>query len=191
MSWSGRGWRTLCFRINSEPRGAENREGSSTLAESSRLTWCSILIGWRHGWQNTWFWLAAESRVCSILIGCRDESCRFNVIKYGAESRKPTQCLKIGNARIKIGDARNSIDYSSSQWVKIWNDPFSAVCDNFRHCETSSKSFSELIFFAGPPAWINNTARTSHDACCRWLTLLYNCYACRYCFDLLICKKIA
>ena len=28
-----------------------------------------------------------------------------NVIRYGAESRKPTQCIKIGDACIKIGDA--------------------------------------------------------------------------------------
>ena len=28
-----------------------------------------------------------------------------NVLRYGAESRKPTQCIKIGDACIKIGDA--------------------------------------------------------------------------------------
>ena len=33
---------------------------------------CSILIGWRLGWLNTRLWLAAESRECSILIGCRE-----------------------------------------------------------------------------------------------------------------------
>ena len=35
----GGGWKTLCIRRGySEPRGAESREGSSTLAESSRVT---------------------------------------------------------------------------------------------------------------------------------------------------------
>ena len=33
------------------------------------------------------------------------ESCRFNVLRYAAESRKSSQCIKIGNACIKIGDA--------------------------------------------------------------------------------------
>ena len=28
-----------------------------------------------------------------------------HVLRYGAESRKPTQCVKIGKACIKIGDA--------------------------------------------------------------------------------------
>ena len=35
----GGGWETLCMKKRySEPRGAESREGSSTLAESSRVT---------------------------------------------------------------------------------------------------------------------------------------------------------
>ena len=35
----GGGWMTPCIKIGySEPRGAESREGSSTLAESSRVT---------------------------------------------------------------------------------------------------------------------------------------------------------
>ena len=28
-----------------------------------------------------------------------------NVLRYGAESRKSSQCIKIGNVCIKIGDA--------------------------------------------------------------------------------------
>ena len=43
VSWSGGGggggWGPSCIKIGySEPRGAESREGSLTLAESSRLT---------------------------------------------------------------------------------------------------------------------------------------------------------
>ena len=35
----GGGWKTLCIKIGySEPTRAESREGSSTLAESSRVT---------------------------------------------------------------------------------------------------------------------------------------------------------
>ena len=59
-------------------------------------------------------------------------------IKIGnAWCRKPNQCNKMGNACIKISDARikiaNSIlycistGYDSSQCIKIWNDSFSAL----------------------------------------------------------------
>ena len=42
----GGGWRSLCIKISySEPTRAESREGTSTLAESSRVTYNSILIG--------------------------------------------------------------------------------------------------------------------------------------------------
>ena len=39
---------------------------------------------------------------------------------------------------------------SSSQCIKIWNDSFSALCDNFRYCEIFSKNF----FLAPPPVRI-------------------------------------
>ena len=77
VSWSvggGGGWKTRCIRIGySELREAENREGISNLAESSRVTQYSILIGWRVGRLNTWFWLADEVWVfsCSIANGCQ------------------------------------------------------------------------------------------------------------------------
>ena len=29
----------------------------------------------------------------------------MHVLRYGAESLKPSECIKLGNARIKIGDA--------------------------------------------------------------------------------------
>ena len=50
----------------------------------------------------------------------------MHVLRYGAESRKPTEFIKIGNA-----------------CIKIWNDSFSALCDIFLHCEidTNSKNF--------------------------------------------------
>ena len=57
----GGGWKTLCIKIGYiDPGGAENTEKSSTLVEKSRVTWCSILIGWRPGWRNTRLWLADE-----------------------------------------------------------------------------------------------------------------------------------
>ena len=38
MSRAGGGWRSLCIKIGySEPTRAESREGTSTLAESSRV----------------------------------------------------------------------------------------------------------------------------------------------------------
>ena len=55
------GWRSLCFKIGySEPTRAESREGTSTVADSSRVTLYTILIGWWFGWRNTRIWLAAE-----------------------------------------------------------------------------------------------------------------------------------
>ena len=46
----GGGRKTLCIKIGyKEPRGAESREGSSTPAESFRVTQYSILIGCRLG----------------------------------------------------------------------------------------------------------------------------------------------
>ena len=36
-----------------------------------------------------------------------------------------------------------------SQYIKIWNTAFSAMCDNFRHCEIFSKFFLRIF---RPPA---------------------------------------
>ena len=79
----------------------------------------------------------------------------MHVLRYGAVSQKPSQCIKIVNACIKIRDACIkignsiwlciSISYSSSQCIKIWNGSFSALCDNFRHCETFSKKISKNL----------------------------------------------
>ena len=44
IRWGG-GWRSLCIKIGySEPSGAESRDGTSTRAESSRVTYCSIRL---------------------------------------------------------------------------------------------------------------------------------------------------
>ena len=67
----------------------------------------------------------------------------MHVLRYGAESRKPSQCIKIGDACIKIGNA----------CIKIWNGSFSALCDNFRHCEIFLRKKTQK-FMAGPPARI-------------------------------------
>ena len=41
----GRGWMTLCIKIvYSEPRGTESRNGSSTLAESSRVFLGDVMV---------------------------------------------------------------------------------------------------------------------------------------------------
>ena len=65
--------------------------------------------------------------------------------RYGAESRKPTQCIKIGNACIKIWSRKPSHCIKiGNACIKIWNDSFSALCDNFRHCEIFSKKFKKF-----------------------------------------------
>ena len=46
----------------------------------------------------------------------------MHVLRYGADSRKQSRCIRIGIA-----------------CIKIWNRVFSALCDNFRHCEIFSK----------------------------------------------------
>ena len=38
---------------------------------------------------------------------------RLNVLRYGAESRKPTQGIKIGDACIKIGSRFNVLTYGA------------------------------------------------------------------------------
>ena len=58
----------------------------------------------------------------------------MHVLRYGAESRKPSQCFKLGDACIKIGNACNMIR----------NRVFSALCDNFRHCEIFSEIFKSF-----------------------------------------------
>ena len=86
----------------------------------------------------------------------------MHVLRYGAESRKPTQCIRIGNACIKILN-------------RVFSAQFSALCDNFRYCEIFPKKFQN--FLAGPPARIVITVRTNY-------------YACGYLYDLMLCKKI-
>ena len=59
---SGGEWRSLCIRRGySKPAQAESREGTSTVTESFRVTYCSILITWRLGWRNDRRWLADDS----------------------------------------------------------------------------------------------------------------------------------
>ena len=62
---------TFCIKTRyGEPTRAESREGSSTLAKSSWVMQCAILLGCRSSW-------------CSILIGCRAFLGGNNVLIYG------------------------------------------------------------------------------------------------------------
>ena len=74
-----RGWKSPCIKISySEPTGADSREGTSRRRELSgdvMTTRCAILVGWRLGWRNSQFWLAA------VWLPSR-----FNVLRYGSES---------------------------------------------------------------------------------------------------------
>ena len=62
---------------------------------------------------------------------------------------EPTQCIKICNACIKIW-SRKPAQYIriGNACIKVGNRVFSAICDNFRHCETISLN----LFLAAPPA---------------------------------------
>ena len=44
---------------------------------------------------------------------------RLNVIKYGADSRKPTRCTKLGDACIKIGSRFNVLRYGAESRVNV------------------------------------------------------------------------
>ena len=44
---------------------------------------------------------------------------RLNVLRYGAKSRKRTQCIKIGDACIKIGSRFNVIRYGAESRVNV------------------------------------------------------------------------
>ena len=72
----------------------------------------------------------------------------MHVLRYGAESRKPSQCIKIGNACIKICSQCIKI---GNACIKIWNA-------HFRHCATifgTVRFFRKffLNFFQGPRAY--------------------------------------
>ena len=58
----------------------------------------------------------------------------MQVLRYGADSRKPSQSIKIGDACIKISNA----------CIKIRNWVFSVLCDIFRHYEIFSKKFKSF-----------------------------------------------
>ena len=75
---------------------------------------------------------------------------------------EPRTESRIGDACIKIGNA----------CIKIWNDSFSAqfsaLCDNFRHCEIFSKKFKK--FWLAPPARIIITPAYKFYACGYFIT---------------------
>ena len=60
-------------------------------------------------------------------------------------SRKPSQCIKMVNACIKIWSQCIEV---CNACIKIWKWVFSALCDNFRQI------FSKKFFPAAPPARI-------------------------------------
>ena len=110
----------------------------------------------------------AESRLkignACLKIWSRVNVLRWHVLRYGAESRKPNQCIKIGNACIKI-------------WNRVFLAHFSALCDNFRYCEIFSKKIQK--FLAGP-------ARADNYYACGYLiaradTDITYCYVKRLC----------
>ena len=77
----------------------------------------------------------------------------MHVLRYGAEIPKPTQYIKIDIACVKIRSQYINIGNAS---IKIWNRVFSALCDNFRHCETFSENKVFELMFSCRPARADN-----------------------------------
>ena len=70
----------------------------------------------------------------------------MHVLGFAAESRKPSQCIKIGNVCIKIWSRVNVLRYV----MHVLRYGIGCFCHNFRHCET----FSKKVFGWPPPASI-------------------------------------
>ena len=90
----------------------------------------------------------------------------MHVLRYGAESRKPSQCIKIGNACISIWSQK------PSQCIKIGNACFKIWNANFRHCATvfGTVRFFRKDFWLAPPARIIMTPADSLYACGYFIT---------------------
>ena len=56
----------------------------------------------------------------------------MHVLRYGAESREPTQCIKIGNACVKIWSQVNVLRYV----MHVLRYGLGCFCHIFRHCAT-------------------------------------------------------
>ena len=135
VSWRGGagGLMNLCIkRSYSEPTRAESREGSSTLAESSRVTWCPILIGWRLRCRNARFWLADNSGYVIL------DSDWLTKLKGSRFWLAADHFSVLGTSRVC------SAMYKGRERANFRH--------NFRHCEIFSKKFKK--FLAGPPARI-------------------------------------
>ena len=70
----------------------------------------------------------------------------MHVLRYGAESRKPSQCIKLVNACIKIWSQCVKV---GNACIKISNGSFLAPWDTFWHCETF---FEKILKIHGRPA---------------------------------------
>ena len=135
LGGGGGGLKSQCIKMNySDPTRAESRERTSTLAESSRVLQCSILIGWRLGWRNTRLWLADEvAGFFRARFWLADEVWGYFVLnsdwlptipRFWTQAGCVRQCIKIGS------------------WVV---DSFSALWDYFEN-----KKIFELIFTCRP-----------------------------------------
>ena len=101
----------------------------------------------------------------------------MHVLRYGAESRKPTPCIKIGKACIKIW--RQCIKMGNA-CIKIWNRIFSVLCDIF----SAQWDFFEKIF------WVHTARAYNYYACGYFIRLRIFYYACGYLYDLMLCKRL-
>ena len=91
----------------------------------------------------------------------------MHVLRFGVESRNPSQCIRIVNACIKI---RSQCIKVGDACIRKLNSLFSALCDIFRHCEIFSKKVQK--FMAGPPARIIITPAENYYGCGYFFTRL-------------------
>ena len=79
----------------------------------------------------------------------------MHVLRYGAESRKPSQFIKIVNACINIWSQCIKV---GDECITIWKRVFLALCDNFRHSETYT-TFKN--------SWVPTARAYNYYGCCR------------------------
>ena len=67
-----------------------------------------MLDGWRLGLRETRFWMAAENRRCSILIGCRDQLAMYYDMEPRAEGSRVLP-RRVGNVLRDEAESRLNV----------------------------------------------------------------------------------
>ena len=145
----GGGWKTLCIKIGySEPRGAERREVSSTLAENSRVFLGDVILDFD--------WLTTRVAYYSISIGWRSWRVLSCSILIGWRS------TRVFRARFWLAADNSSVLGMSWVCSAVYKDREWAEWLIFVTVRLFRETFLEL--FSRASAWIIITARTKFDA---------------------------